>query len=652
MSPVIENFLTASALGFLTLAALMAMLPWITPDSKYRYIPVLMTIIVSLGYAQWRIFNTVPSIDEPINFLAGIIFLAIEMIAVFSTLLSFVTLTRNKNRSEEATQNLTWYGDKHPLIDVFICTYNEEREILERTMIGAKAMSYPNFRVWVLDDGRREWLRDFAGELGCGYITRTDNAHAKAGNINNGLRHIWGLDEPSQYVSILDADFVPARDFLSRTVALFHDKEVGIVQTPQHFINPDPIQMNLRSSDIWPDEQRYFFNVLMPAKDAWGTAFCCGTSSLISIDALKITGGFPTDSVTEDYLLTISFRNFGLKTVYLNEQLSLGLAPEGIKEYVTQRSRWCLGLMQIMKSRFSPFNPDSKLTLKDRLSLLESFGYWSGTYLFRVACLFVPIIYLLFGIKTFDVGAAEALQHFLPFYIINVVIIAWLSKRTVLPIMNDLGQFLAIKEILQGVYIGLFGDRNQKFKVTAKGGDRSKLVIHYDRIYMFGSVVALTIIAILFAFQLNPARDQTNADGLVLFWSWYNIIVLSLVCFVCVEFPRYRHSDRIPTKMRFSVTKDGIIETFEAIDVSIGGMLFDGETKLNTGDRVTVRIEDANVGGEIVRKTGEGFSIKFDRDDETRRAMIRFVYSGLLKPTEMEIKTTLVAGRVIRRFVS
>src|SRR6185369_5677217 len=135
-----------------------------------------------------------------------------------------------------------------PLIDVFICTYNEERTILERTIIGATGMEYGNYRVWVLDDGRRPWLRRLASELNCHYLTRPDNHHAKAGNINHALRHVGALPERPDFVAILDADFVPRPDFLARTISLMDDASVGVVQTPQHFINSDPIQTNLAAT--------------------------------------------------------------------------------------------------------------------------------------------------------------------------------------------------------------------------------------------------------------------------------------------------------------------------------------------------------------------------------------------------------------------
>ena len=126
---------------------------------------------------------------------------------------------------------------------MFICTYNEDEAILERTIVGAAAMDYGRFRVWVLDDGRRPWLEALSRRLGVGYLTRPDNAHAKAGNINNALKHVAALPEPPDFITILDADFVPTSQFLRRALSLFREGDVGIVQTPQHFINPDPLQI-------------------------------------------------------------------------------------------------------------------------------------------------------------------------------------------------------------------------------------------------------------------------------------------------------------------------------------------------------------------------------------------------------------------------
>ena len=85
---------------------------------------------------------------------------------------------------------------------------------------------------------------------------------------------------------------------------------------------------------------------------------------------LQEIGGFPTDLVTEDYLLTLRLKEAGYSTAYFNEPLTYGFAPEGLKEYTTQRSRWCLGFMQIVRGRSGPFSHE-RLGCLDRLSLVE-----------------------------------------------------------------------------------------------------------------------------------------------------------------------------------------------------------------------------------------------------------------------------------------
>ena len=77
--------------------------------------------------------------------------------------------------------------------------------------------------------------------------------------------------------------------------------------------------------------------------------------------------------MTEDYLLTLRLKEIGFSTAYLDEPLTFGLAPEGLKEYITQRARWCLGFMQIARGRSGPLSTRSNLAWLDRLSLVEVF---------------------------------------------------------------------------------------------------------------------------------------------------------------------------------------------------------------------------------------------------------------------------------------
>ena len=132
-----------------------------------------------------------------------------------------------------------------PLIDLFICTYNEEESILERTIIGATGMDYPNYRVWVLDDGKSSLAAGFVRSARLRLYRSARQCPREGGQYQLRVGESRATAEAARIISILDADFVPMPDFLSRAMTLFRDERIGIVQTPQHFINPDPIQTNL-----------------------------------------------------------------------------------------------------------------------------------------------------------------------------------------------------------------------------------------------------------------------------------------------------------------------------------------------------------------------------------------------------------------------
>ena len=76
--------------------------------------------------------------------------------------------------------------NQHPTVGVFVCTYDEGLHVLEATLVGCNGITYPH-TTYVLDDGRRDEVRRLAARFGAVYVTRSDNEHAKAGNINHAL---------------------------------------------------------------------------------------------------------------------------------------------------------------------------------------------------------------------------------------------------------------------------------------------------------------------------------------------------------------------------------------------------------------------------------------------------------------------------------
>ena len=652
MNPTAALLLDVLAPGILVAGAALILLPWLRPESERARAAVVAVVVVLMWrYMIWRWLATLPPIGLTIDWIIGVVFAIVETLAMTGTTIGLICLTRLSNRSPQVERNLAWLdaSTPPPLVDVFICTYNEDEAILERTIIGAVSMDYARFRVWVLDDGRRPWLEELSARLGAGYLTRPDNAHAKAGNINNGLKHVATLPERPDFISILDADFVPTPQFLRRTLSLFRESDVGIVQTPQHFMNPDPLQTNLSISGVWPDEQRYFFDVVLASKDAWGAAFCCGTSSVIRFSELQRIGGFATDSVTEDYLVTLKLKQAGYRTVYLNERLSLGLAPEGLKEYITQRSRWALGFMQIFRGSLGPLRRGNGLTLIDRVSLIEAFLYWCGSYSFRMLGIIIPILYLLLNINAVQADVATTLSYYLPHFVASAIATGWMAQSRVMPIMTDVTQLLAASQILQAVAHGLLKPKGQKFKVTAKGGDRSQRFVQWPLLNMFLIYLGLTIVGVIWAFLLEDGSKLRDSSALCLFWSWYNIIVLAIACLVCIEQPRYRAAERLATGDVATVQAGDASSAHRILDISLGGARLLGSPQIENGTAVTFAFEGLQLPATVVRH-GEGqFALRFEDVGPARADLIRLVYSGRFSSSVSRIVPGRVAAAVLGR---
>ena len=643
-----DAFLPTLVLGLLA----AGILPWLDRyNTLARTGAIAVCLFLAWRYMFWRVTQTLPPVGLTLDYGVGVLFTVVEMLSMLGASVALVFLTRTSNRTPEVEANIPWLKSlpQEPLVDVLVCTYNEEEAILERTIIGALGIDYPRYRLWVCDDGRRAWLKQLCARHGCGYITRDDNRHAKAGNINNALAYLATLDETPEFIAILDADFVAKSQFLTRTMALTRKPDVAVVQTPQHFFNADPIQTNLALSRVWPDEQRFFFDVVMASKDAWGGAFCCGTSSLLRFTPLMQIGGFPTDSVTEDYLVSLRLREIGFRTVYLNEPLSLGLAPEGLKEYISQRSRWALGFMQICRGPSGPLSSQTDTPLIQRVMLTETFLHWSATHAFRLLGLLVPALYLLFGIQAVYADVPDAVAHLFPFFIVQVAVITWMTNGRVLPIMADLSQLLVATDIAKSVIVGLFRPQGHKFQVTPKGGDRSKGFVQWRMLRIFLVYLAITVGGVVWAFGLDDTRSLSDASAIALFWSWYNIVILTLACFVCVEASQARRGERFHSDDRATLIVPGAELQFPIADISVSGMRLRGALPVPLGTAVHVQFDGLDVGAKVTRADAGGFALQFAPSQEMHASLVRHVYCDGYSGSEPDISAARVAGALLNR---
>ncbi|MBX9930163.1 MAG: cellulose synthase catalytic subunit [Methylobacterium sp.] len=496
------------------------------------------TAVFILCYAAWRWHDTLPRLEPELGKLWPYLFFAFEMIAIVYTLMSIVILIRFKDRSAEADREeakLTASGD-WPAVDIFICTYNEPLDVVEKSIIPALAVDYPNATVWVCDDTRRGWLKDFCNEVGARYVTRPDNKGAKAGNLNNALTQTAGFTN-APIILVLDADFAIAPNILRRAVGLFHDERAAVVQTPQFFFNADPIQHNLMASEAWVDDQRIFFDVFQPAKDAWGCAFCVGTSFLVRRDRVTAMGGFPDDAICEDINLSYSLMRHGYKTHWLNERLSAGLSAEGLPEYITQRTRWCLGTMQVALLKGGPFRGRG-YTMIERLHYLHGVLNWLCKP-FIVLMLVAPSIYWFLDMPAFYADYLSFLRYGLPALLALWTYSGWVSGKRTLPLFMEVTHIMTALPITVTLISAAMRPFGRPFKVTDKGGDRSVSQVRWQMAAGFGGIALLSGASILWSF-VSPyvANEISPLDYFNLVWAGVAMLFTFVAFLVCFERPR------------------------------------------------------------------------------------------------------------------
>jgi len=302
-------------------------------------------------------------------------------------------------------------------VDVFITVAGEPVEIVEETTRAALAMDYPNFRVYILNDGyvakKDNWqeIETMAARVGAYCITRTVPGGAKAGNINNGMRQTT-----SPFITIFDADHIPHPDFLRKTMKYFADRKMGFVQSPQYYKN---FKENYVTGGAW-EQQALFFGAICRGKNRLNAVTMCGTNMVIRRTALLQVGGMCDTNIAEDFVTGLFIHQRGWKSVYVPEVLAEGLAPEDFMSYYKQQLRWARGSLEVLFK----YNPIFKRGLKwsQKVQYLTSASYYfSGIFILINAL--IPLVFFFTGQVPFMVSTMALAIVFLPYIFLTLYVV-------------------------------------------------------------------------------------------------------------------------------------------------------------------------------------------------------------------------------------
>jgi cellulose synthase (UDP-forming) len=303
---------------------------------------------------------------------------------------------------ERVRKPLMLVGDRPPVVDLFVPVYDEPVEVVEPTIAAAVGLQGADVRVALLDDGRSPAMRRLAERYGARYIAREGNRGAKAGNINNALEQTDG-----QFVAVLDCDHVPLPRFLMATLGHLADERVAFVQTPQYYANCDRGDIQAAA---W-SQQSLFFGAIARGKDGHDAMFCCGTNVIFSREALESVGGFPENSVTEDFELSVRLHEQGWRTAYVPEVLAHGLGPEDMASYVSQQQRWARGCLSAI-----PAVLRARLPFRQKVQYLLSATFFLSGWTVLVYMTF-PVVRIATGAQPLAAASADQfLLHFAPYF--------------------------------------------------------------------------------------------------------------------------------------------------------------------------------------------------------------------------------------------
>ena len=585
-----------------------------TPGRLTTLAMIVLSISASSRYMYWRVTDTV-GFTNWVDACFGFGLLLAELYAFLVLLIGyFQTAWPLQRRPVPMPQDVdTW-----PSVDVFIPTYNEPLEVVKQTVFSAMQMDWPEDRlhVYVLDDGRREEFRDFCEELGVGYLTRDNNAHAKAGNINAAL-----AVTDSEYVTIFDCDHIPTRSFLQICMGWFiRDPKLAMLQTPHHFFSPDPFEKNLDTFHAMPNEGELFYGIVQDGNDLWNAAFFCGSCAIIKRAPLLEVGGVAVETVTEDAHTALKLSRHGYNTAYLELPQAAGLATESLSAHVGQRIRWARGMAQICRVDNPLFGPGLKLG--QRLCYFNAMlHFFYG--LPRLVFLTAPLAYLFFSAHVFQATAAMITAYALPHLMHASITNSRIQGRFRYSFWNEVYESVLAWYIMRPVLVAFVNPKLGKFNVTAKGGviEHSYFDWSIARPYLILLLLNLLgfVVGIWRMVAVGPSSEVFSTLVINMVWTAYNIILTSASLAVASETRQLRSTPRVtaalPAALRFADGKTLVCETDDFSQSGVG-LRVPNELQLETGSEVHVSLfrsdEEGTFPAQVTFSSGGRLGLRFE----------------------------------------
>jgi len=345
-----------------------------------------------------------------------------------------------------------------PSVTVQLPIYNE-LYVVERLLQTVTKLDYPKslLEIQVLDDSTDQTVQLIANQvaliqsrgINIRHVRRAERVGFKAGALAYGLERAQG-----EFIAIFDADFLPDKDFLRKTIPHFYTSEkAGVVQTRWGHINKDySLLTRLQAFGL----DGHFTIEQGGRSQAHSLINFNGTGGVWRKQCILDAGGWSDDTLTEDLDLSYRAQMKGWEFIYLEAVEAPAELPILMPAIKSQQFRWNKGAAECARKHLSQVfanHPQRKLTWVNRLhALLHLFNSSVFLFLLMGALLSVPLLIVKqqhpYLDTVFRLGAVFVLGFF------SIGWFYWLATRRVIK-TKKLGYFLKHYPLFLTVTMGL-----------------------------------------------------------------------------------------------------------------------------------------------------------------------------------------------------
>ncbi len=359
--------------------------------ARYRWhsaglLSYLSLVSMIAGYVYYSLTVSIPRVPPSERWLSYILLVAEAGGLCLIVIFSFYSLdAATRGRWTRVAEERPWDPLLEPDVAFIVPVYNEPVDVVKQTVQHLTRQDYPEkrYRVVVVDDSTdedaRRRLRDACEQAGAHYVTRETRDGFKAGAIN----HVHQALPPDvELISVIDADYWVAPDYLKSVVGYFTDPNLSFVQTPQDYRNENESFLTRQ----YKRAEAYFYHSIMPSRNEESAIIFCGTMGIMRRSALEDVGGFGEDQVCEDAEISVRLAANGWDSLYVDESYGEGLMPAVFEAYKKQFHRWAFGNVKVLFSRTGTILRSKRMKTRQKFDFIASNLHWfDGFFVLAIA---------------------------------------------------------------------------------------------------------------------------------------------------------------------------------------------------------------------------------------------------------------------------